>query len=190
MRTGGWVLFALPALLVLGACTGGPVGPEPAPPRTPEATVDSTCPDSGVRVTAGLDEAASGVRVQALRLTNCGDEPYRLDGYPVLRVLDAEGEPLDLRVLHGSGDIATIDGFDDPPRPLTLRSGESADTHLLWRNTRTGTGAPQVGERLSVAPAEGEPWQPVRFDGDRGAHLDLGTTGELGVRAWHRPQSP
>ncbi|CAM3094171.1 DUF4232 domain-containing protein [Saccharomonospora xinjiangensis] len=176
--------FVLPALLVATACAAEPE--PPAPPPAPEPTVEAACPDSGVRVEAGLSEAASGLRVLALHLTNCGRDEYHLDGYPLLRVLDTGGEPLDVEVAHTSAGIATVEGFDTPPEPLTLRPGETATTRLMWRNTVTEAGAPGVGESLSIAPAEGRPWQPVEAGDDPGGlHIDVGSTGMLGVRAWH-----
>jgi hypothetical protein len=140
-----------------------------------------------VRVSVGVEEAAMGVRVLGLDLINCGDEPYHLDGYPSLRVLDAEGKPLDVRVRHGAEGIATIDRFEEPPEPLTLRPGDGAGAHVVWRNTTT-SGTPAVGDTLVLAPVAGRPWQPVELD-DRfphGLHLDLGDTGTLGVSAWRR----
>ncbi len=178
--------FVLSSLLVASACTAEP--DPPLPPPSPEPTVAAVCPESGVRVAAGLSEAATGLRVLELRLVNCGERPYRLDGYPLLRVLDAGGEPLKVEVAQGSAGIATVEGFDAPPEPLTLQPGEAAETQLMWRNTVTGNGAPQVGESLSIAPAEGRPWQPVEA-GDQypdGLHIDVGSTGVLGVRAWYR----
>lgn len=178
--------FVLSSLLVTSACTAVPE--LPAPPSSPEPTVATACPESGVRVAAGPSEAATGLRVLGLRLTNCGERPYDLDGYPLLRVLDTDGEPLKVEVARGSAGIATVEGFDAPPEPLTLWPGETAETQLMWRNTVTGNGAPQVGESLSIAPAEGRPWQPVEAGGQYpdGLHIDVGSTGTLGVRAWHR----
>ncbi len=177
--------FVLSSLLVVSACAAEP---EPPAPPSPEPTPAAVCPESGVRVAAGLSEAAMGLRVLGLRLTNCGERPYDLDGYPLLRVLDTDGEPLKVEVAQGSAGIATVEGFDAPPEPLTLRPGETAETQLMWRNTVTDNGASQVGESLSIAPAEGRPWQPVEAGGQYpdGLHIDVGGTGILGVRAWHR----
>ncbi len=150
--------------------------------------MEPTCPDSGVRASVGLEEAAMGLRVIGLELTNCGDAPYHLDGYPSLRVLGPEGEQLDVRVQHGAEGIATIESFEVAPEPLTLETGEVAGASIVWRNTDTSGGAQAVGHTVSIAPARGEPWQPVELD-DRfpnGLHIDLGTTGTLGVSAWHR----
>ncbi|MFC4002937.1 DUF4232 domain-containing protein [Prauserella oleivorans] len=179
--------YGLLTLLIAGACTSAP---EPIDPvRTPVPTPPAeACPETGVRVTVGIDEAAMGLRVLGLTLTNCGDRPYQLEGYPQLRLLDEAGKPMDVRVEHGSAGIATVDGFDAPPRALTLRAGEVARTNLMWRNTNTSAGTPAVGDTLSVAPVEGRPWQPVELTGgyEDGLHIDVGSTGLIGVRAWYR----
>jgi hypothetical protein len=180
-------LAVLSVALVLAACTTEPTPPAPssAPPEPP---TEPTCPASGVRVTVGVEDAAMGLRVVGLKLTNCGEEPYRLDGYPAVRVFDAEGQPLDVRVRHGAEGIATIDRFELPPEPLTLQPGDVAETHLAWRNTDTSGGASAVGQTVEVAPEAGRPWQPVELDGrfPQGLHLDSGDTGTLGVSAWRR----
>lgn len=129
-----------------------------------------------------------GLRVLELTLTNCGEGPYHLEGYPQLRLLDETGEPMDVRAEHGSAGIATVEGFDAAPRPLTLAPGELARTHLMWRNTDTDAGAPAVGHSLSIAPVRGRPWQPVELTEAHadGLHIDVGSTGRVGVRAWYR----
>jgi hypothetical protein len=140
-----------------------------------------------VRVTEGTGDAALGLRVLGLLLTNCGTEPYAVEGYPSLTLLDEERRPVtDVRIEHGSAGIATVEGFDAPPQPLTLGPGESASAGLVWRNTVDTTGAPVNVPFLGVAPADGEPAQPLELDG--GA-LDLGTTGLLGVGPWEPPRS-
>ncbi|MBK1783958.1 DUF4232 domain-containing protein [Prauserella cavernicola] len=180
--------LALLAVFALGACTGEPAPVAPSPTAPPTAA--DACPGTGVAVTTGLSEAATGLRVLHLELTNCGDEPYELTGHPELRVLDDSGDPLTVRIGHGSSGIATVTGFDDPPRPLSLRPGEVAETLLMWKNTTTD-GTPQLGSALSIAPMPERPWQPVEVgEGSGDLHLDLGTTGELGVSAWRQAATP
>ncbi|NKQ26276.1 DUF4232 domain-containing protein [Streptomyces galbus] len=147
-----------------------PANEAPAPP--------GVCPPSGIRVTADDGDAAMGLRVVGLRLDNCGTRAVLLDGYPDLTLLDADREPVHgVRVLHGSGGIATVTGFDDPPRPLTLAPGRSASAGLMWRNT-TGSGDAVDVPYVRVRARPGA--DPVTVT----PHLDLGTTGELGVSAW------
>ncbi|WP_092928286.1 DUF4232 domain-containing protein [Actinopolyspora alba] len=148
-----------------------------------------------MRLTTDLVEVAMGLRLMHVELTNCGDRPYTLNGYPRVRVLDEQRRTLDVRVERGSADIAIVDGFDTPPEAITVRPGERAEAQLMWRNTHASMNAPQVGEYLRIAPARGRPWQPVipvgRERNSSGQDSDqitvnLGSTGELGVRAWFR----
>ncbi|KUN40109.1 hypothetical protein AQJ30_05325 [Streptomyces longwoodensis] len=147
-------------------------------PASEAPAAPGVCPPSGIRVTADDGDAAMGLRVVGLRLDNCGTRAVALDGYPDLTVLDADREPVDgVRVLHGSGGIATVTGFDDPPRPFTLAPGRSASAGLMWRNT-TGSGAAVDAPYVRVRALPGA--DPVTVT----PHLDLGTTGRLGVSAW------
>ncbi|MEU4743633.1 DUF4232 domain-containing protein, partial [Actinosynnema sp. NPDC023658] len=79
------------------------------------------------------------------------------------------------------------EAFDAPPQPVEVPPGRSAVTGLLWRNTYTDVSAPPVvGEHLELAVAAGEPTQVFTPVGDGGTPitLDLGSTGEVGVRPW------
>ncbi|WP_367320320.1 DUF4232 domain-containing protein [Streptomyces sp. HUAS ZL42] len=108
--------------------------------KVPTAEEPGVCTSAGIRVTADEGDAAMGLRVVGLRLENCGTGDYTLEGFPASSLLDEDHEPVDgVEVLHGSGGIATVTGFDDPPRPLTLKPGEYATASLMWRNT-TGAG--------------------------------------------------
>ncbi|MEU3512631.1 DUF4232 domain-containing protein [Streptomyces longwoodensis] len=147
-------------------------------PASEAPAAPGVCPPSGIRVTADDGDAAMGLRVVGLRLDNCGTRAVSLDGYPDLTLLDGDREPVDgVRVLHGSGGIATVSGFDDPPRPFTLAPGRSASAALMWRNT-TGSGAAVDAPHVRVRALPGA--APVTVT----PHLDLGTTGKLGVSAW------
>jgi hypothetical protein len=136
------------------------------------------CPSSGIRVTADEGDAAMGLRVVGLHLENCGKRDYTVDGYPVLELLDEERQPVDgVRIFQGSGGISTVTGFDDPPTPVTLKPGKQATARLMWRNTTelgTAVNVPYVRVRAKA----GAP--PVIVT----PHLDLGTTGKLGVSPW------
>lgn len=139
-----------------------------------------TCPASGLRIFADDGDAAMGLRVVGLHLENCGSRPHSLEGYPALQLLDDELAPVDgIRIVPGGEGVALLDGFDAPPRPVTLRPGESARAGLMWRNTT------EFGEAVTV------PY--VRVRERAGADpvivapgLDLGTTGRLGVSAWRK----
>ncbi|MFJ1809494.1 MULTISPECIES: DUF4232 domain-containing protein [unclassified Streptomyces] len=153
----------------------GEVTKVPADEAPAEAGV---CPPSGVRVTADDGDAAMGLRVVGLVLENCGEQDYTLDGYPQVSLLDEDHEPIDgVSVLKGSGGIATVTGFDDAPRPVTLKPGERANAGLMWRNT-TGFGTAVDVPYVRVRAKSGA--DPVMVT----PHLDLGTTGKLGVSPW------
>ncbi|MET9989849.1 DUF4232 domain-containing protein [Streptomyces mutabilis] len=166
---------------------GEPLGPEHVRiidvKRVPsdEAPASAgSCPPSGLRLTVDDGDAAMGLRVVGLHLENCGSRPYSLEGYPVLQLLDDELEPVDgIEILRGVGGIPMAGEGSGPPRPVTLRPGESAGATLAWRNTT------QFGEAVTV------PY--VRVRAESGAdpvviapNLDLGTTGELGVDPWKK----
>lgn len=148
--------------------------------EAPAAT--GPCPASGVRVTADRGDAAMGLRVVGLHLTNCSAEPLTLDGYPAVTPLDEDWQvPAGVTVLHGTGDITALPDFDAPPRRVTLSPGQSAASGLVWRNTVT-SGTPVAAPYVRVTARPGTP--PVMLTPE----LDLGTTGELGVEPWTKPR--
>ncbi|MEV4760227.1 DUF4232 domain-containing protein [Micromonospora sp. NPDC049559] len=168
----------LGAAALLGGCDGVEPLPKPVPPTT---TATATCPASGVTVTAGEVDGAGGLRALGIQLTNCGGATYRVQGFPSVRVLDADRKPLPVTVGNGSSPVSAPDGWDTPPVPLTLAAGESARARVLWRNTVTDSTAPAAeGSYLEVTPAAGEPAQLVAVRGG----IDLGNTGRLAVNAW------
>ncbi|MEU7802061.1 DUF4232 domain-containing protein [Micromonospora arborensis] len=182
------------AALVLGGCSRdhrGQAGDAPGRPPTaqspsPSVTVDP-CPASGVRIRSTGGDAAMGLRALGIELINCGDQPYELNGYPVLHVFDEQHEPIMLRVVNGAKEITS--GFDQPPRKITLAPDERATAVVLWRNLVTdSTVVATNGEYLTVAPAAGQPAEDVDPDGP----VDLGNTGRIGVSAWKKadPSTP
>ncbi|PZF93335.1 DUF4232 domain-containing protein [Micromonospora deserti] len=192
-------LLGLPiaGALLLSACTlddhsrmGGD-GPAPATgtagpgPTASGADPLAACPEPGVRIRALGTDAAMGLRALGLELVNCGPTSYPLHGYPSLRVLDADGEPIPVQAVEGATGITS--GFDDPPRSMTLQPGERATAAVLWRNLVTDpTVVATAGERLEVAPVAGQPAQPVGLDGP----IDLGNTNRVGVSAWRNATEP
>lgn len=172
----------LTALTLLAACTPPPhVDPMPAPPTAPSTPPTPTCPTEGIRITEIGVSAAMGLRAMGLELVNCGNQPYELRGYPAVRLADADGEPIAVRIVPGAKEITS--GFDAAPTRLMLRPGERAGAALLWRNLVTDpTVVATEGRHLDVAPVTGRPAQPVELDGP----IDLGNTGRLGVSAWKR----
>ncbi|MFD3613990.1 DUF4232 domain-containing protein [Streptomyces sp. NPDC058676] len=148
-------------------------------PAAEAPTEPGDCPSSGINITTDEGDAAMGLRVVGLWLENCGTADYHVEGYPRLALLDEDREPVDgVRILQGSGVITTaVTGSDDPPRPVTLKPGERARASLVWRNTT------QAGVAVNV------PYVRVRAKSGAAPfmvtpHLDLGTTGKLGVSPW------
>ncbi|WP_329579389.1 DUF4232 domain-containing protein [Streptomyces sp. NBC_01361] len=151
-----------------------PAGEAPAAP--------GTCPASGIRVSVDKGDAAMGLRVVGLHLDNCGTRDYTVDGYPLLELLDDDLNTVHgIQILDGSGDITTGAGPDEQPRPVMLEPGESATAGLVWRNTTeagTAVNVPHVRVRAKAGA------DPVTVT----PHLDLGTTGKLGVRPWEKAE--
>lgn len=116
-----------------------------------------------------------------IRLENCGTRDYTLDGYPLLDVLDKNRSLVEgVQTVHGSGGVITpvpgsVSRFDEPPRPLVLKPGESASSELMWRYESVTL--PYL--RVRAQPGA----DPVTLT----LHLDLGTTGTLAVSPWARP---
>jgi len=166
----------LAAGVLLAACDAP--GPAPVPPTAPPTATAPTCAD-GFRLTAGPVDSASGLRAMGIVLENCGTEPYSLDGFPVVRVLDNQRAALAVTVGNGSEPVSAPDSWDAPAHRLTVPPGGTARARVLWRNTVTD-GDAVAATYLSVAPAPGAPEQLVTPDGG----IDLGTTGRLAVNAW------
>ncbi|WP_235483330.1 DUF4232 domain-containing protein [Streptomyces roseoverticillatus] len=138
------------------------------------------CPSSGVRVYADEEgDAAMGLRALALHLENCGTQPYRLNGYPQLQVLD-EGHQVvsGVETVRGS-DVAQSTGADGSPQPMALKQGERAYAVLVWRNTTGGGDAVNAPYARVRAQSGAAPVMVI-------PELDLGTTGKLGVGPWKK----
>lgn len=144
-----------------------------------EAPADpDACPSSGIRVLADRGDAAMGLRTVGLWLENCGTRVYKIEGYPELTILDEDHERVDgVKILRGGEEIATGVEAEGPPRPLALKPGERARSVILWRNT-TEFGTPVNAPYVRVVAKPGA--APVTVT----PHLDLGTTGRLGVGPW------
>ncbi|NEB78169.1 DUF4232 domain-containing protein, partial [Streptomyces sp. SID14478] len=160
-----------------GAGSGLPGGsPEPSAAPT-------SCPGSGMRLTADRGDAAMGLRTLPVTLTNCGEATFELYGYPRLTLTQSDGTPVEgVRVLEGTAAVTTARP-DGGPRRVTLRPGDAAYTVLVWRNTYVDTTNPPVTvERVTVDPQVGRGTVTLR----PGSALDLGSTGRLGTTAWRR----
>jgi hypothetical protein len=139
------------------------------------------CPSSGVRLTADAGNAAMGLRVVGLNLTNCGTRVYHLNGFPLLELLDKDRKPVPgIKVVKGSGGVAIVAGFDTSARPVVLEPGQTAIAGLMWRNTTEAGAAPVNVPYVRVKDKPGA--RPVMVTPE----LDLGTTGRLAVSPWKK----
>ncbi|MEV0090175.1 DUF4232 domain-containing protein [Streptomyces sp. NPDC050738] len=162
-----------------------PTGPD-GKPTLPQASRDTSPGAAGVDCTGkqGLVitpervNAAMGLRAMGFTLTNCGGRPLALNGYPDLRILDADRKPVT--------PAATPSPYEKKPAPVTLLSGESASSSVVWRNTVTdATVTATVGRYLRIAPAAGDAAQTV----SSGELIDLGNTGKAQVTPWVRQRA-
>lgn len=183
---------ALPLLLVvLGGCGDAPgtspagvLPTGPASPRAdsvwPPSTVRDSCPESGVLMWADEPSAATGLRSMSIALYNCGDRPRTLKGYPVIKFLDADDEPIDVAVGHGSASVARVESFDRPPERFDLAPGELASAGVLWRNLATA----DPKRAVTVGALQVTPDPAMRAERVSGVSVDLGTTRTVGVGPW------
>lgn len=148
----------------------------PAPSVTPTG-----CPESGLSVRPGGQEAAMGLRVLQIVVVNCGAAPRTVRGHPAVRVLDEDRRPLDAVASPGSSGISGVASFDAAPATVTLQPGQQATSAVLWRNLVTDPSVPAtLGGYLEVTVTGGDPPQVIEPEGG----IDLGNTGKLGVAPW------
>ncbi|MDL4818405.1 DUF4232 domain-containing protein [Actinomadura opuntiae] len=182
---------ALAAVLGAAACgseAGGASGVPPVPGtatsrpsplpsvRSPTPAPRTPCSADGVSLSMDVPDAAMGLRAAAVDLHNCGTRPYRLNGYPALRILDKDRQPFDVRPVNGTREVK-----DPGPKPLTVAPGASARIVIVWRNLVTESTTVAVnGSYLEVRPAPGRPVVVLPSNGP----LDLGNTGRLETTAW------
>jgi hypothetical protein len=175
------------ALALVAACAAPGTNPgsmAPPHPGLPDPTATGTaaaCPEPGVLIREGGSDAAMGLRVLSIELVNCGASPYAVNGYPTIRVFDADHKLLDVDVERGTTGISGAGDLNAGPTPLTLGPGQEAVATLAWRNTVTdSTVVATNGAYLEIAPADGQHPQVVTPK----YPIDLGNTGRLGTTAW------
>ncbi|MDF6041743.1 DUF4232 domain-containing protein [Streptomyces sp. JH14] len=156
-----------------------PAGRTPSARPTPGAVATGACPSSGVVVDMGEVQAALGHRAVSLTLTNCGTKPFRVNGYPSVRALDDQGEPLPVPVNPASSYMGT----DRGPKEVMLKPGKTLTALLAWVSTPTG-GDLIEGDALEIAPAPGLEARTFPLEGSDVRLLD-----ELNMTAW-RPDPP
>jgi hypothetical protein len=130
----------------------------------------------------GGRDAAMGLRVMSIELINCGPGLYVVNGYPEVRMLDENRQPLPVTFVPGSAAVASLPNFDNPPVEVVAAPNQRLTFGLVWRGTVTDLSGPIYGMYLEVTPAPGRPPQLVRPEG----RIDVGTTARLGVSAWSK----
>lgn len=182
-----WLTLA--AAAVLAGCGTTPAHP---PVARPDVSFPATAPApassappvpsprclAGVSLSVGEVDAAMGLRAVGLTLRNCGTGTYTVNGYPAVDVLDADGKVLDVAVLDGTSNVATIEQFDVPPRRVDVPPGGTAVAVLVWRNLTTDAETVAKGAYLRVAAAAGGPRHTLTLA------VDPGNTGRLAVSPW------
>ncbi|MGW6707299.1 DUF4232 domain-containing protein [Streptomyces sp. NPDC054956] len=177
--------------VLMGMVVGCEAPPAPAPAPGPTSSVGArstkvpraeACPEGGMKLVEGDANGAMGLRVDSVQLLNCGDQPYELEGYPEIVLLDKANVPVDVAVGHGAAGITSSPtGADAPPEKVTVLPGRAAVTYLVWRNLVTESNVPAVdGWVLVVTPRPGAARLELRLT----QPVDLGNTGKLGVGAW------
>ncbi|MFF8552364.1 DUF4232 domain-containing protein [Streptomyces sp. NPDC015501] len=147
---------------------GAPVRPGPT------AAPAGKCPASGVVVDMGPVETAMMHRAVVLTLTNCGREPYAVDGYPGVRALGEDGRPLPVKV----NEDGSYFGGDPGPKKVLLDPGDTVKSILAWVSTPEG-GDLVEGDALAVSAAPGLPGRVFPLEGH-----DIRLMDELNTTAW------
>ncbi|WP_411084321.1 DUF4232 domain-containing protein [Streptomyces sp. cmx-18-6] len=151
----------------------------PAPEPEPEPTPTGDCPASGAMVDMGQVQAAMMHRAVVLTLTNCGAEPYRVDGYPSVQALGEDGERLPVKV----NPAGSYFGQDEGPRSFVLKPGGTARSTLAWVSTQEG-GELVMADALELAAAPDAGARVFPLEGHDVRYMD-----ELNMTAW-RPDPP
>ncbi|MFI8432217.1 DUF4232 domain-containing protein [Streptomyces sp. NPDC079020] len=152
---------------VTGA-TGGPGGGATGP------AASGDCPASGAVVDMGPVETAMMHRAVVLTLTNCGDKPYRVRGYPSVQALGEDGGRLPVKVNPGGSYF----GQDPGPKEVVLKPGAAVKSILAWVSTKEG-GDLIEGDALEIAAATDTGARVFPLEGH-----DIRLMDELNMTAW------
>ncbi|MGW0781689.1 DUF4232 domain-containing protein [Streptomyces sp. NPDC002913] len=152
-----------------GSAADAPAQGAPTPAPSAEG-----CPASGVVVGMGPVETAMFHRAVTLTLTNCGKEPYRVDGYPSVRALGDDGERIPVPVNAGG----SMFGDDPGPEEIMLKPGAQVRSTLAWVSTKEG-GDLIEGDALEIAAAPDTGARVFPLEGH-----DIRLMDELNTTAW------
>jgi hypothetical protein len=156
------------------APTPAEAAPAPAQGAPTPAASAGGCPASGVVVDMGPVQSALFHRSVTLTLTNCGEKPYRVDGYPSVRALGEDGERIPVPVNAGG----SMSGQDEGPEEVMLQPGESVRSTLAWVSTKEG-GDLIEGDALEISAAPDAGARIFPLEGH-----DLRLMDELNTTAW------
>ena len=148
-----------------------PSSPTPSPTFTPP---EPTTSPSGLTLRVGQVEAALGHRASVVTLTNDGEQAVTVEGYPEVRVLDADGQDLGVHTEHDSSYMA----IDPGPAAVSVAPGEQVLSVISWSSTVTDPDAAERGAYVVVTAIPGQPQQTFPLD------ADLGSAGEVSLTAW------
>jgi hypothetical protein len=165
MRKG--LLFALPLVLALAACSSGgeaqEAGPVPTAPSPPTESSPSTttspgsggatgtstaelalCSDEHARADVASREGAAGTIRTVWRIRNTGEEACRTYGYPGMDFRASSGW-LDVQVQRGG-----IEDIDAPPARVVVPASGALYFVSYWSDVDTDAGPCRQFDRVKI----------------------------------------
>lgn len=143
----------------------------------PGVTGDDTCTPDRAMILLGSSDAATGHRVQSVRLMNFSDAPCVITGYPDIAFGDQNGHHLDVTVEHGPSFMAQ----DPGAVPIEIPAGGEAVAFIGWdANSTHGTLVARTMWGAIVAGEERGSW-PIEND------VVAGST--VSITAWMLPDA-
>lgn len=147
--------------------------PSTSPAFTPPASPTSP---AGLSLHVGGVATTLGHRGSVMNVVNHGAKPVVVNGYPDVSVLNSDGQPLQIDIVHANSSLT----IDAGPSRITLAPGDCALSALTWSNAVTSLDAPQTGAYVTVTTLPTEPPQTIPL------LTDLGSPGQLNVTGWAR----
>lgn len=149
-----------------------PVNPPPSVAADAVAADSSWCTPEQAMVLLSGGDAATGHRVQTIRVMNFSETPCVLNGYPDLAFADASGSAIDVTVSHGNSFMTT----DAGAQPITLEPGGYAKASIGWNAMATSGELATYFLFAAMYPGLERGSWPVE--------LDIVAGGEVQVTAW------
>jgi len=166
--------------------------PDPAAEGTPPPMVapsavprdPSWCTSEQSALLLGEQDAATGHRVQSIRIMNFSDAPCMVEGYPDIAFADQNGHDLGVVIERGSSFMAQ----DPGAQPVEIPAGGQAITYIAWDAQSTQNAL--VALTLYAAQVAGDErgsW-PVDFDVTQGSTVEI-TAWQLDGSALGQPET-